>query len=85
MKKKIAPSMMCADYRSLPALLDTFAAGGIEYLHIDIMDGVFVKNFTLGTDYCRRLREMSSIPLDIHLMVTDPETKIGWFAPAQGE
>jgi len=85
MTKKIALSMMCADYRTLPALLDTFAETGIEYLHIDIMDGVFVKNFTLGTDYCKRLRAMTDIPLDIHMMVTEPETKIGWFEPKEGE
>ncbi len=85
MKQKIAPSMMCADYRTLVPLLDTFARCGIEYLHIDVMDGVFVKNFTLGTDYCRRLRDMTDIPLDIHLMITEPEWKIDWFVPKDGE
>ncbi len=85
MKKQIAPSMMCADYRTLVPFLATCEACGIEYLHIDVMDGVFVKNFTLGTDYCRRLRDMTDIPLDIHLMITEPEWKIDWFAPKPGE
>ncbi|MBR5444773.1 MAG: ribulose-phosphate 3-epimerase [Clostridia bacterium] len=85
LKQQIAPSMMCADYRSFGELLHTFESEQIEYLHIDVMDGVFVKNFTLGTDFCRRIREMTSIPLDIHLMITEPEWKIDWFAPRPGE
>lgn len=83
--QKIAPSMMCADYRTFADLLHTFENRKIEYLHIDVMDGVFVKNYTLGTDFCRRLREMTDIPLDIHLMITEPEWKIDWFAPRPGE
>ena len=85
LKQQISPSMMCADYRAYTELLDTFKQTGIEYLHIDVMDGVFVKNFTLGTDFCERLRAMTDIPLDIHLMITEPEWKIDWFAPRPGE
>ena len=85
LKQQIAPSMMCADYRGFTELLDTFKATGIEYLHIDVMDGVFVKNYTLGTDFCERLRAMTDIPLDIHLMITEPEWKIDWFKPRAGE
>ncbi|MBR1999076.1 MAG: hypothetical protein IJ992_01025 [Lentisphaeria bacterium] len=85
LKQQIAPSMMCADYRTFADLLKTFEEQKIEYLHIDVMDGVFVKNYTLGTDFCRRLREMTAIPLDIHLMITEPEWKIDWFAPRPGE
>ena len=77
--------MMCADYRGFAELLKTFENSGIEYLNIDVMDGVFVKNFTLGTDYCERLRDMTNIPLDIHLMITEPEYKIDWFKPRAGE
>ena len=85
LKQQISPSMMCADYRGFTELLKTFEDTGIEYLHIDIMDGVFVKNFTLGTDYCERLRALTNIPLDIHLMITEPEWKIDWFKPRAGE
>ena len=85
LQQKIAPSMMCADYRTFADLLRTFEAEKIEYLHIDVMDGVFVKNFTLGTDFCRRLRDMTGIPLDLHLMITEPEWKIDWFSPRPEE
>ena len=85
LKQQISPSMMCADYRGFTELLDTFKNTGIEYLHIDVMDGVFVKNYTLGTDFCERLRAMTDIPLDIHLMITEPEWKIDWFKPRAGE
>ncbi len=85
LKQKISPSMMCADYRAFGELLATFENSSIEYLHIDIMDGIFVKNFTLGTDFCERLRAMTSIPLDLHLMITEPESKIEWFKPRAGE
>lgn len=85
LRKKISLSMMCADYRKLTETIDLFEKSGVEYLHIDIMDGVFVKNYTLGTDFCRALREMTPIPLDIHLMITEPEWKIDWFKPKPGE
>lgn len=85
LRKKLSPSMMCADYRRLAETLGLFEKNGVEYLHVDIMDGVFVKNFTLGTDFCRVLREMTPIPLDIHLMITEPESKIDWFRPGPGE
>jgi len=77
--------MMCADIGALRETLALFEKHGIEYLHIDVMDGVFVPNLMLGTDYCKRLRDLSSIPLDIHLMIVDPEPKIAWFEPRPGE
>lgn len=83
--KKISPSLMCADFLNLEKDIRIFEASGIEYLHIDIMDGCFVANYTLGTDYCKKLREASAIPLDIHLMITEPERKLEWFGSEFGE
>ena len=77
--------MMCADIGALTETLSVFKSTGIEYLHIDVMDGVFVPNFTLGTDYVKQLRRLSDIPLDIHLMIERPEDKINWFDPQPGE
>ena len=85
MSGKITPSMMCADICNLKECLDTFEKAGIEYLHVDVMDGVFVPNLQLGTDYIKKLRKASSIPLDIHLMITQPESKIDWFDIQPGE
>lgn len=85
MKNKISPSMMCADFMNIRPVLETFEKTGIEYLHIDIMDGQFVPNFTLGTDYCKLVKKNTSIPLDIHMMVENPETKIEWFPIGEGD
>lgn len=85
MKAKISPSTMCVDFLKLPETLHAFEDLGIEYLHVDIMDGCFVPNYTLGPDFCRALKRASSIPLDIHLMITEPERKLDWFPLSEGD
>lgn len=70
--------MMCADLVNLKETLRIFEEEEVNYLHIDVMDGAFVPNFGLGVDYIRSLRELTKIPLDIHLMVRDPEYKLQW-------
>jgi len=76
--------MMCADPFSLREVLDVFFQGGIEWLHIDVMDGRYVPNFTLGPDYCRSMAMASSIPLDVHLMVEEPDRHVHLFAGFPG-
>ena len=85
MTAKISPSMMCAGIDGLAEVLGVFKKTGIEYLHIDVMDGAFAPNYTLGTDYVKQLRRLTDIPLDIHLMIERPEDKIHWFDPRPGE
>ena len=79
MNNKLSPSVMCADLFDLKNTLNEFEKANIEYLHVDIMDGVFVSNFTLGTDFVKNLKKNCSIPLDIHFMIEKPENKIDWF------
>lgn len=56
-----------------------------DMIHVDIMDGSFVPNYTLGTDFVRQLKQTTTLPLDIHLMITDPERKLDWFTFGDGD
>jgi ribulose-phosphate 3-epimerase len=82
MKKlmKISPSLMCTGFLNLKEELDLFCKHGIEYLHIDIMDGRYVPNFSLGIDFCMAVYNYSRIPLDIHLMIEKPDRYIEDFS-----
>lgn len=75
---QISASMMCSNLVDLSTTIHIFEEEHIDYLHIDVMDGEFVPNFGLGVDYIRGLRELTSIPLDIHLMIQNPEYKLQW-------
>jgi ribulose-phosphate 3-epimerase len=77
---RIAPSMMCADFINLGRDLEAMQQGGVDYLHVDIMDGHYVPNFTLGPDYCRALAAASPLPLDIHLMIENLDAHVPLFA-----
>lgn len=79
MNKKISPSIMCVDFFNLDKCISDFEEYGIDLIHVDIMDGSFVPNFTLGTDFVKALKSKTDIPLDIHLMVNEPESKLDWF------
>ena len=84
MNKKIAPSVMCAPVFAMEECL-TQLEKGTDLLHLDIMDGSFVPNYTLGTDFVRQLKARAKLPLDIHLMVNDPESKLDWFTFGEGD
>lgn len=76
---------MCADIFHLAETIKIFEEHKIDYLHIDVMDGSFVPNLMLGTDIIRQIRRAASIPLDIHLMIEEPDEKLEWFEPRPGD
>jgi Pentose-5-phosphate-3-epimerase len=78
-KGQISVSMMCVDIAKTVEYVKVFEQNKIEYFHIDVMDGTFVPNITLGTDYVKQLRNLTSIPFDFHFMVEEPEVKMKWF------
>lgn len=85
MDKKISPSVMCVSFFELDGYLNEFEQNNIELIHIDIMDGNFVPNYTLGTDFIKAIKSRTNIPLDIHLMVNNPESKLNWFDFGEGD
>lgn len=76
MKNKISASLMCADPFELKNVLKTLENNNIDFLHIDIMDGKFVPNLGIGSDYINALKQHTQIPLDYHIMVKDPDSII---------
>jgi len=79
---RIAPSVLSADLGRLREQVDRAIEGGAEWIHVDVMDGHFVPNLTFGAPMIRALRRITDRPLDVHLMVRDPERYIDEFADA---
>ena len=73
MKKQLSASIMCADFQHLQRQLRELEQAGIDAIHCDIMDGRFVPNITLGFDLVNSLKDATSLPLDVHMMVERPE------------
>ncbi len=79
---KIAPSILSADFARLGEQVRQAEAAGADWIHIDVMDGHFVPNITVGPLVVRALRPITSLPLDVHLMIERPERYLGDFARA---
>ena len=79
---RIAPSLLTADLARLKDEIGVLEAGGADWLHVDVMDGVFVPNLTFGARLIETCRRLSALPLDVHLMVVEPEKFFDSFAKA---
>jgi ribulose-phosphate 3-epimerase len=79
---RIAPSIIAADYLAIGDAVRAVEAGGADYIHVDVMDGLFVPNITIGPGVVKALRRATSLPLDVHLMIRDPERYLEAFAEA---
>lgn len=75
-KCKISASLMCADPYLFQESLKTLQDGGVDYLHMDVMDGHFVQNYGLSIDFCKKIRQHTDLPFDFHLMVEEPQKLI---------
>ncbi|MFW6308565.1 MAG: ribulose-phosphate 3-epimerase [bacterium] len=82
MKDKISASVMCADLLHLEKDIKELKKSGVDYLHWDIMDGVFVPNFSMNPDIMKAVKTICDIEYDTHLMITDPGKYIDVFAEA---
>ncbi len=79
---KISPSILSADFARLGEELAALEAAGADYVHVDVMDGRFVPNITIGPFIVEAAKRATSLPLDVHLMIEEPERYIGEFADA---
>ena len=79
---KLAPSILSADFSRLGEQVAEVAKAGADYIHVDVMDGRFVPNITIGAPVVASLRSWTDLPLDVHLMIKRPEAHISQFAEA---
>ncbi|MBU5635946.1 ribulose-phosphate 3-epimerase [Geomonas sp. Red69] len=80
--KKIAPSILSADFARLGEEIKAIETAGADYVHIDVMDGQFVPNITIGPLIVEAARRVTTLPLDVHLMIVEPDRYIPDFAKA---
>ncbi len=79
---KIAPSILSADFSRLGEEVERLESEGADWIHVDVMDGAFVPNITIGPAVIRAIRPWTTLPFDVHLMITSPERYIEQFADA---
>ncbi len=82
MSVRIAPSILSADFAALARDVAAVERGGADFIHVDVMDGHFVPNITVGPLVVRALRQIATVPLDVHLMIEQPEQYLDAFVTA---
>ena len=82
MKTLIAPSILSADFSNIAADIKRMESAGADLLHCDVMDGIFVPNITFGPKFVADIRKITKLPLDVHLMIVEPERYINQFIDA---
>ena len=78
----IAPSILAADFAALGEAIAAVERGGADLIHVDVMDGHFVPNITIGPPVVKSVKRVATVPLDVHLMITDPDLYIDAFVQA---
>ncbi len=79
---KIAPSILSADFMNLQRDIEMIERAGAGYVHVDVMDGHFVPNLTIGVPHVKQLARLTKLPLDVHLMISNPLVQLPWFIDA---
>ena len=82
MNVQIAPSILSADFADLGGAIAAVERGGADLIHVDVMDGHFVPNITIGPPVVRSVKRVARVPLDVHLMISEPDRYIDAFAAA---
>ena len=82
MSVRLAPSLLSADFAALGDAVRAVERGGADLIHVDVMDGHFVPNITIGPLVVRAIKRVATVPLDVHLMISDPDRYIDAFAEA---
>ncbi len=78
----IAPSILSADFTRLADAIELIEAGGADFIHVDVMDGHFVPNLTIGPPVVAALKKVATKPLDVHLMIDNVDATVGWYLDA---
>jgi ribulose-phosphate 3-epimerase len=82
LKVRIAPSILAADFMELGKAVAAVEAGGADFIHVDVMDGHFVPNLSMGTPVVVSLKKRAQVPLDVHLMISEPHRYVEAFVKA---